>query len=601
MSETITISSKPRRTHIISWVILMLGAFGLMINNLPKNQVGAHYDDAAYITLARSLVQSDTYGLISFPGQPRVANYPFGYPLFLAPLAALQVENLNIYKSISILATLINASLLFWGWRLFTRKLSCWWGLTVTTLYLFSPVTIDLSGRVMSEPVFLTCYLMAMLVAELVIKNQPSLKIGRWLWPFGLGILLFMLPGIRTIGVVLSIGILFVMLLRMRKKFLQPALLILVGSLVASLLVVNLTPIAWSDLLPTKYLSDSQAALLVGLSSRLTPGKISEQPENALDAGKTDPAAESGLSGNKLTRAEETARNRGLGGLIQDYLIYGLQFHLSHTLRATVLPIPITDTENSLAEKIGLPGLPLAFGYLVSAVILFGYLRWFRSEGLRVFNFTAVLYFFALLAWIWNNPRFLYPILPQLLTSLLMGAAGLLILMINLLQRLLKPRFSSSTTTSSSPAMVWNPSFYLAIVIALLSLVAIYKSVTLSDSRIHIGLLTNRTQWIIENTPPGTIFASEYPVIDYLYADRQTVHLPASEIDLTDLRNYLTQRKVNYILVAPKIAWMQPQYAPQNSELMTAITPRLLQLQNEGELQIVFSQPQQGITVFQVK
>ena len=144
----------------------MLAGLGLMIYNLPKFQVGAHYDDAAYITLARSFLHGEGYGLINFPGAPRIANYPFGYPLALSLIAAFSPNELAAYKYVSVVATLINASLLFWGWRLLSRSLSHWWALAVSLLYLFSPVTIDLSGRVMSEPLFLTFYLLAMLIAE---------------------------------------------------------------------------------------------------------------------------------------------------------------------------------------------------------------------------------------------------------------------------------------------------------------------------------------------------------------------------------------------------------------------------------------------------
>ena len=129
----------PNRQQVLVWLGVMFLGLGLMIYNYPKFQVGIHYDDAAYITLARSITQADTYGLVNFPEGPQPWNYPFGYPLLLAPFSGLFGGSLSLYKLISIFATLANASLIFWGWGILTRKLSFWWGLGVAAIYLYVP------------------------------------------------------------------------------------------------------------------------------------------------------------------------------------------------------------------------------------------------------------------------------------------------------------------------------------------------------------------------------------------------------------------------------------------------------------------------------
>jgi hypothetical protein len=217
-----------------------------------------------------------------------------------------------------------------------------------------------------------------------------------------------------------------------------------------------------------------------------------------------------------------------------------------------------------------------------------------------VFNFTAVLYFFSLLAWVWNNPRFLYPIQPQLLTGLLIGVEGLLIFMFVIVQRLLRPKASSSSTISFTKRLGMNPLYYLAAFIAILFLASIYKSLTIADSRVHVGLLAERTQWIKENTPSDIIFASEYPVIDYLIADRRSIQLQNIHNDIVKMQEFLVKNRVDYILVAPKLVWMQPRFVPQNSELMASLLPAFKQLQSDGVLQVTFSRPQQGISVYKV-
>ncbi|MCU0487469.1 MAG: hypothetical protein MUE67_00795 [Anaerolineales bacterium] len=616
---------RPSPTLILVWAAALLASLGLMLYNLPKFQVGAHYDDAAYITLARSFLHEDGYGLINYPGDPRVANYPFGYPLLLSILATLFPEELVVYKTISVLATLANASLIFWGWRLLSRKLPYTWGLGISLLYLFSPVTIDLSGRVMAEPIFLTFYLFAMLVvakitgqlsqdpgasdvlrlhSESLDKPKSDRSRARWFWPVGLGMLLAMIIFTRTIGISILAGIflyLFIDLIQQGKGLPRSARLswlirsgfslstrIALGAVVLVFLVIQFTSVDWPDLIPTKYLTDRQAAMIIGLTGAWSENGIeTDLPQD--EPGESDNATPAVLPTAEVeatpgSSASNLAQKRGLQGLFQDYVIHGAQQHFGKSLRTAVFPFAGTQGEENFANRIGLPFLPTLVGYIFSILIVIGYVRWIRMENLTVFNLSSLVYFFSLFAWVWNEPRFLNPIAPQLLVGFFLGIEAILLIL-----------------SRWSRALAGYTQTGLAIFGVLILALSIFKSITLADSRLHIGVLEQRTIWLRENTAPESIVLSEYPVIDYLYGARVTASLPRELASAAELDRLLEDKQISFLLVAPEIRWMLPAYQPAYSERMQAALPIINTLTAQSRLERVFEIPDELIVVYQVK
>src|SRR5581483_8604213 len=139
---------------------------GLALRDYDSFQLGVFQDDAAYTILARSLVESPTFGLINSPAQPSRGRYPIGFPLLLAPLVYFFPTQPDVLKLVSLAATLATATLLFWGWHRFSRSTSHWWALALLALYLTFPSTVNLTRMVMSEAVFLAFCLAALFVAE---------------------------------------------------------------------------------------------------------------------------------------------------------------------------------------------------------------------------------------------------------------------------------------------------------------------------------------------------------------------------------------------------------------------------------------------------
>src|SRR5712692_863071 len=98
---------RPNRLQVAGWVLVMLVGLALCLRNYNSFQLGTWRDDAHYIILARSLVESDRFGLINAPGLPDSTQYPFGYPLLLVPLLLLFPDQPDRLKILSLIATLL--------------------------------------------------------------------------------------------------------------------------------------------------------------------------------------------------------------------------------------------------------------------------------------------------------------------------------------------------------------------------------------------------------------------------------------------------------------------------------------------------------------
>ncbi len=174
-------AGSPTRAQIGVWLVLLAAAVTVSLLQYGHSVVGVYkLDDSAYIVLAESLVHADRYGLINAPGAPVPTHFPFGYPLVLSPFVVLFPGNLEVLKAVSLVATLLNAGILFWGWRWFRVQRSYWWAIAVVGLYVLSPLTVRFAGMVMSEPVFTTFCLLAILLAEQAANGR--LIRGWFIW-----------------------------------------------------------------------------------------------------------------------------------------------------------------------------------------------------------------------------------------------------------------------------------------------------------------------------------------------------------------------------------------------------------------------------------
>ena len=556
------VARKPNRLQALLWLVLLIVFLILSLRRHHANQVGSWFDDAHYVTLARSLLQSDQFGLINEPGdEPGDPWYPFAYPLLLAPFVAVLPGNLDALKLLSMTATAANAALLFWGWPLFSPR-SRWWGLGVTGLYLLSPTTLTLSQMVMSEAVFMTACLVAMLGAERAVQGRQ----GRW-WSLFMGVVLTFALFARTLGVALVLAVLVYLLIRKGRSFWRPLLQTLGVMIAATALVLVLTPVQVSGLLPLRYLHQEDAAFIVSLGGLLP----------AVDTGELPSAIY--LEEETSTGGKQLDANKFFGRLLPK-----LRQNLLLDYRNAVVPAGGGASEQALVERLGFPSLSLIAGAVVLALLALGSVRWLVRDGLSVMWVFALFHAAALLLWRWIGTRLLYPIQPQLYLAFLLGLEGVLVWV--------------GTLPKNRNVRRAVDAILVATVILML-LLSIGKGLTVADSRLRKGDLAQRTSWLRDHAAPDAILMSEAPIQDYLYGGNKTVPHPRSVASAQELDRYMAERGVDYVLIAPDLA-EDDSRRPTLSDLSKRLLPLLSALVSEGRAVVVYESDEDLIQLFEV-
>lgn len=193
--------------------------------------VGFFNDDAFYVIGARALAHG-RYAELSAPGEPPLVNYLPGYPLLLAPVAAVAGGALWPFQAFSILLT---AGALFFVWLYFDEapppaRLA---GLAAAA---FCPLCVSMGAAVLSDVTLLAVFALAFCAARRVWQRR-GLK--EWLALAALGGLAAL---IRPTGFVLPAALVASLCLERRFKnaalcgalgFSPPALFVLRNRLVA--------------------------------------------------------------------------------------------------------------------------------------------------------------------------------------------------------------------------------------------------------------------------------------------------------------------------------------------------------------------------------
>jgi hypothetical protein len=428
-----------------------------------------------------------------------------------------------------------------------------------------SPLTIDHTRMVMSETIFTTVCLAAVLLAErAAISPRPR----RW-WSVGMSVALTLVLFIRTIGLVVMLSLCAYLLLIKGRRFWQELLRIVVQMAVLVGLGVGLTSVEPRDIFPSKYVTEFKSDTLVLAAP-------AERPE------------ETSIETPVVRFLFELADANHVQVPYRHFLSINAEaaeLHLEKHIRQALVPLGGGEHERAFAERIGLPWLPTVLGLLVSGLIGLGYFRWFAREGLSAFNLSALFYLGALFAWLWQDTRFLYPILPQLYFGLLLGIEAV--------------RDGVVAWRPHTPSLrKWGHGLLLAAVFILMSF-SIYKSLNLDDSRRHVGDLAVRTRWLKANTSPAAIVLTEAPDRDFLYGGRKTVPMPAAS-SASALDDFLAQHGINYILVAPQIVW-QASYTPTYSDQTLRLFPLLESLNAQNRIKLVYASEPDLVEVFEVQ
>lgn len=559
----------PTKFQITIWGVLVVLTLSLSLIKFNTFQLGTYIDDANYVILAESFVSSPYYGLINEPIQDKQAQFPFGFPLLLSVSKLIFPGNLEVMKFFSLVATLINLSILFWGWRLLSHMDSYWMGVAVSGLYGLFPLVIQHSTMVMSEAVFLMFTLLALLLTERAARGEE-----KWWWSVVMAVVLFFVLFTRTIGIVFIISIFAYLLFVRGLHFGKQLVFTIACFVILTGLIIWLSPLSSSDLLPAEYFHTRSANIITKLSSIFSP------------VLKPNGLSDTGLSGPLSANADPTNQNASTANqdsLNVRTLLLGIEYHFSSDLRKIIVPIG-EGKDLQIANSVSVLDLLNIFGWLISILIFLGFFTLLARNKLSIFVLSAFLYLAALMLWVWDGPRLLYPILPQMQFCFIMGMGWV---------------FSVIASPIHLPNVNQKSNLFMIVAVILLGSVSFYKSLRIDDSRLHAGDVQSRTDWLTVNTDTTASIMTEYPEVDYIYSGRKTIQYPAlNQVSSPDaLEAYLVTNHVNYVLVAPQIIWL-PVYSPRYSERVNSVLPFIEDLTRKNELTMVYASKQNLIRIY---
>jgi hypothetical protein len=167
--------------------------------------ISSWQDDAQYILLSREVAHGDYRDSHDVSAPPH-AKYPPGYPTFLAGLSAVFGERETVFLCANALLS-AGALLLFLAWG--RRRLSVPVWAAVGMLVALNPETILVSGKVLSEPLFLFVVYLALWIET---RDPPGKSSGTW-WATIVGSLVTV---VRSAGLAISVGLIGARLVQRR-------------------------------------------------------------------------------------------------------------------------------------------------------------------------------------------------------------------------------------------------------------------------------------------------------------------------------------------------------------------------------------------------
>lgn len=397
----------------------------------------------------------------------------------------------------------------------------------------------------MSEPAFTTLVLLTLILAEKFLPRKEAQFIPTCLT----GMIVMFAVFTRTIGVILFVAIAIrILMLPLDKSIKQRKLFyILLGGIVFIALVVALTPVTLKSLLPNEYLNQLMAPHAWG-QSRI---------ENAF-----------------LPR---------LLGAFKEYI--------SSHLRLAIIPMGGGASELELGQRFGIPNLPFVSGLVIGCLILLGSFSVFQKQGLfPIALIFEVLYFAAILMWPWRDARFLYPILPFLLYDFLWGI------------RIVGKQLNHLKFISGR-ASIFIADAGLAIVILAIFSLSLYKGISDHANNLqYVRDLRVGTRWLKENSSSDVIVMAQQSQGIYLYADRKTVEFPLEEISRSkdQFENILRTQDIDYILVAPEMAWHQDGSLSYDQFTSETVLPLLDELKQQNIVKVVYASDADMVVIYQL-
>lgn len=468
---------------LAAWLLSMVVLLALVLWDFASHPL-LSTDSGRYIELAQALRGDDGgFGRVSW-------DFPWGYPLVLAPFLAWFPVYPDSLRLLSLVATGIGATLLFWGWPRLGGVSYRW---AVVALFCVSPIVVLQARLVLSEAVFLVWFLSA---ALLIAWGAERGSRPWWWWPATAAAITFMVFT-RTVGWVMLAGIgLYWLRRRGRRGWADLGVL---AGLVAGItaLVIVLTPVPAEALFPGVYLRQSQTL----------------------------------LEGQRLA----------LGARPEPYpafLARTVPHRLTHDFPAAVVPALSSLYLDRLVEARGLQALRWVVGMGITLTMGLGLVRWWRRGRSSVLLLPTLAYLAVLLVWDWNNRRFLHPILAPLLYAFLLGAEGLVL--------------GVGRALKGTPTVRWARGTVAVVTVALVLLNGL-TVLTYPDNRRADQVQRMRGEWLARHTPPDAGIMSAWWSADRLTSGRRVMPLPTvgSTTTADELGTLLGQRGVCFLVIGP--------------------------------------------------
>jgi hypothetical protein len=537
------IGSRSRFRLVTLLLIAAACFFGLV--RFGQEQTGSLVDDAHYIVLAEALASGQGYRLINCPDPIPEPVFPPGWPLCLAPFAALFPGNYAVLRAVSLLFWLASIPLIY---RLLAPRLKSPYLEILLVLVVLNPFMVGSSVVVMSESAYIFVSLAALLAIEKCLSNGQS-RMPACLASAAL--LMCAAQFIRTVGLSLILGGFSFFLFR--RRFRDGCIfLFITGMAVGPQIIWHL--VASGTLLSEGYDGQIMSSL---------------------------PLAERGAA-----------------------IWHNLSLYANSILSDVLFPY-CGENGGFLLRKAGLGWLlPLVPGrmdlnLLVVALAALGFLL--EARRLRVTEWYAGFYLAAILCF-WNphgttttsrsllhlfagagvdsspgataTPRFLLPILPLIYFYLMRGCLFLL--------SLIQPTEALATATLACVigAMVgsisvshdlrswWNP--------------PIEWQVDLSAG----------TSWINEHADTDAVVMTINPLSQYLYARRKTIGFPS---EAQDLLPEIRKAGVEYLLFSPGLLPGQENWSEDMRKRLFPYVQAVPDL-----FRVVYSDPERDVFVYRV-
>lgn len=143
--------------------VLTVGAF------VPAPHTGG--DNAAYLTLAYSLLTEGSYTELFDPAGLPHTKYPPVFPILLAGFMLAGFRTWTAFKALAVIST-VAASALTFLWA--ERRLGPWWGAGVALLFAASPAVVYYGHWILSDPTFVAFTLLALWALERADREDAA-------------------------------------------------------------------------------------------------------------------------------------------------------------------------------------------------------------------------------------------------------------------------------------------------------------------------------------------------------------------------------------------------------------------------------------------